>query len=218
MGLKVCSNRCARRLGVALVFSTLVAACGSSKQAETTPASREGTSMVVENQGGSLEGHTPRGFAGSGTGLFVGDNLNPRFPDGDGVQMWLTFDLPEVTAVPERAVLRSEVMSVSGDPFSDLGELVVEPVAYDSFGPELFDRPADKPAATCRVVATNGLECDVTAAVAGLVEAGESRAQFRVRFEVAGDGDGQQDLVLFFLTDSNRNEPGIFTLELDPAT
>ena len=30
-----------------------------------------------------MEGHTPRRFQGMGTRLFAGDNLNPRFPDGD---------------------------------------------------------------------------------------------------------------------------------------
>ena len=49
--------------------------------------------ILLQNQGGSMEGHTPRGFRGMGTGLFAGDNLNQRFPDGDGVQLFLTFDL-----------------------------------------------------------------------------------------------------------------------------
>ena len=54
--------------------------------------------VVVPNQGGNMEGHTPRGFRGMGTGLFTGDNLNPRFPEGDGVQIFLTFDLSMVPA------------------------------------------------------------------------------------------------------------------------
>ncbi len=56
-----------------------------------------------------------------GSGLFAGDNLNPRSPEGDGVQFFLTFDL---SAVPEgrvvSAMLSSENASVSGTPFKDL--------------------------------------------------------------------------------------------------
>ena len=80
--------------------------------------------VVVPNQGGALEGHTPRGFRGMGTGLFAGDNLNRAFPNGDGVQFFLSFDL---SGLPEgdiiRAELRSNHLQVTGDPFGDLGAL-----------------------------------------------------------------------------------------------
>jgi hypothetical protein len=200
---------------VALVL--LASACGSSDSdtengsAGVAPAASDG--LVVENQGGSMEGHTPRGFAGSGTGLFVGDNLNPGFPDGDGVQAFLTFDIGGTGDVPAGAVLRSRVMSVEGDPFADLGALSAEPVIYDAFGRDLFDLAASGPAVVCEVDST-GIECDVTAALQSAVESGQPRAQFRVKFDRAGDSDGEPDLALFFLTDSNTNEPGIFTLEL----
>lgn len=161
-----------------------------------------------------MEGHTPRGFAGSGLGLFAGDNLNPGFPDGEGVQIWLTFDLPDGIATPTRAVLRSEVLFTSGDPFATLGGLSAAPVTYDAFGPELFDLEPDGAASTCERVGETALACDVTATIAEVVEGGAATAQFRLRFDEAGDGDGQQDLALFFLTDSNTNDPGIFTLEL----
>jgi len=39
-------------------------------------------------------------------------------------------------------------------------------------------------------------------------------AQFRLRLYAAGDGDGEQDLVAFFKSDSNTNEPGIFLLDV----
>ena len=38
--------------------------------------------------------------------------------------------------------------------------------------------------------------------------------QFRLRFDRAGDGDGSPDLAMFFITNSNTNEPGIFELEI----
>ena len=68
---------------------------GACSTATTVPSTGDASlPLVVTNQGGSLEGHTPRGFAGTGTGLFAGDNLNPAFPEGDGVQFLLTFELP----------------------------------------------------------------------------------------------------------------------------
>ncbi|MEE9414622.1 MAG: hypothetical protein V3V01_05000 [Acidimicrobiales bacterium] len=173
-----------------------------------------GGAVRIENQGGSLEGHTPRGFAGSGTGLFAGDNLNANFPEGEGVQIWLTFELPEGTAVPETALLTSNALSESGSPFTDLGALQAELVSYESFGPPLFDLVAEAPAVTCERVEVSGLSCDVSASARAAIEAGRSTVQYRLKFETVADGDGQQDLALFFLSDSNTNEPGIFALEL----
>jgi hypothetical protein len=198
-----------RWLSVAVVFGVLISACGSSEDSPTGSPQTQ-----TQNHGGSMEGHTPRGFAGSGTGLFVGDNLNPGFPDGDGVQMWLSFDLPEGTPTPSRALLRSEALTVRGTPFADLGALQAEPVMYDSFSPQLFDRPSTGAAVTCNRVSDRGIECDVTDAVTQAIDRGEDRAQFRFKFETAGDNDGEADLAMFFLTDSNTNEPGIFTLDL----
>ena len=39
-------------------------------------------------------------------------------------------------------------------------------------------------------------------------------AQFRLGFENVTDGDGIQDLAMFFITNSNTNEPGIFKLNV----
>jgi hypothetical protein len=216
-----------RWFGLAVVLAVLVSACASTEDPPTaddatvTDGSSTGDTvpsvalpLQIQNQGGSMEGHTPRGFAGSGTGLFVGDNLNPGFPDGDGVQIWLTFDISAGTPAPARAVLMSQVLTLSGTPFADLGVLLAEPVSYDSFGPPLFDLPSTGEAATCNRVGDGGVECDVTDAVVRAVDAGEDRAQFRLKFETAGDDDGQADLAMFFLTDSNTNEPAIFTLDL----
>jgi len=216
--------------GFLVAIVMVAAACGasevsSSSEASDAPTSTE-TNLVgggeaspgpisIPNNGGAIEGHTPRGFAGSGTGLFLGDNLNPGFPDGDGLQLFLTFDIPNGSPAPGAAVVRSELMSVSGSPFEDLGELSIEPVEYETFGPPLFDLEAVGPATPCRRTGDTALECDVTTMVNGALEAGATRLQFRMKFETPGDNDGAQDLVFFFRTDSNTNEPGIFTLDLD---
>lgn len=207
------------------LLTLLAAACGSelhdgesSEEAQFQNRTRDpdpGLPITVFNQGGELEGHTPRGFAGSGTGLFAGDNLNPNFPNDDGVQLWLSFALPTGTATPTRATLSSDALTVAGTPFEALGELRAAPVRYESFGPPLFAIEPDSAGVGCIRRGTSGLDCEVTAAVADALNDGRSTVQFRLRFETASDQDGRQDLALFFLTDSNTNEQGIFSLTLE---
>ncbi len=168
----------------------------------------------IANHGGSFEGHTPRGFAGSGTGLFAGDNLNPNFPDGDGVQIWLSFQLPFTMPVPEEVILRSDALNPRGTPFADLGALLAEPVVYDEFGPENFDLASTGEPVTCIRADGNHLECDVTDTVTSAIRDGLPRVQFRLKFETVSDGDGQPDLARFFRNDPNANEPGLFVLDL----
>jgi hypothetical protein len=80
--------------------------------------------VTLKNHGGAMEGHTPRGFRGMGTGLFAGDNLNRNFPEGDGVQIFLSFDLNGLSpGQVQSAVLRSADASITGTPFKDLGAL-----------------------------------------------------------------------------------------------
>ena len=106
-----------------------IAACSGQDDSSVTfgdPATLgdQTASISIPNDGTSQwEGHTPRGFAGTGTGLFVGDNLNPNFPDGEGLQILLTFALPEGVATPSSATLSSSVLQTSGDVFEALGEL-----------------------------------------------------------------------------------------------
>jgi hypothetical protein len=202
----------ARGLALVLVF----AACSSATAPVTTAPilTPDPTgSNILFNQGGSLEGHTPRGFAGMGTGLFAGDNLNPNFPDGDGVQIYLTFEDGSLASVSS-AVLSSDALAVRGAPFEDLGTLSAEPVRYDVFGPSLFDLDATGPAVACMRTEPSGIACDVTTSVQSALDAGETRFQFRLKFDQAGDGDGRADLAMFFVTESNTNQPGIFTLTL----
>jgi len=198
---------------VALAVTLVLTACSSA----AAPAPGVGTAdrIVVPNQGGALEGHTPRGFAGMGTGLFVGDNLNPGFPDGDGVQTYLTFEISAPSAGLASAVLASDALVVNGSPFDDLGLLIVEVVAYDAFGPDLFDlRSASQPV-VCTRVGETGIQCDVSDLIRSALDDGATIFQFRLKFERAGDGDGRADLAMFFRTDSNTNEPGLFTLTIE---
>lgn len=172
-------------------------------------------SATLNNQGGSMEGHTPRGFAGSGTGLFVGDNLNPGFPNGDGVQIFLTFDL---TGVPNgsvtSAILSSRVSEVQGTAFDNLGVLTAYEIRYENFSRALWNIQIDDEAAQCVFADSLGgqPQCDMSDAVERAFDDGYKYVQFLLRFDVAGDGDGAPDLVFFYNTNSNTNEAGIFKL------
>jgi len=174
------------------------------------------SNIVLRNQGGNMEGHTPRGFKGMGTGLFVGDNLNPSFPDGDGVQLFLTFDIGEIIKRDiTSAILRSEHAHISGSPF-DLGALNIQEVRYNSFSSDLWNiKP--KEGFTCVFSNTReGLyECDVTEVIKNSLKDEYNYAQFRLLFDEAGNKDGEQDLLMFYITDSNTNEPGIFELAIE---
>ena len=175
--------------------------------------------IFINNHGGSMEGHTPRGFRGSGTGLFAGDNLNPGFPDGDGVQLFLTFDLSSLSDSKFRSVvLSSQSVHIQGTPFSDLGALKVEAVTYDQFSSALWDLEPTSSVCTLAVTGTGPFACDVTSAVTQALGDGRKMAQFRIRFEAAGDNDGSVDLVLFYIANSNTNEPGLFTLTVHQDT
>ena len=221
---------CRVRLGAIMVFAIVVTGCstGSNVQTPTPPATpapsvsqsvetQETETIVIRNQGGRMEGHTPRGFQGMGTGLFVGDNLNPRFPNGDGVQVFLTFDLGRVANHDVvSALLRPTNVQARGTPFQDLGSLMAEEVRYQQFSPALWNLAPMADGGSCAFsdVPNRTLQCDVTEAVRNSLDDDYGLAQFRLRLEKAGDGDGSPDLVMFFITDSNTNEPGIFELEV----
>jgi hypothetical protein len=199
----------------------LVAAACSSATGAVTPATGAPTGdpesapagdvVSIPNEGGSREGHTPTAFAGMGTGLFAGDNLNPGFPEGVGVQLYLTFALPSGLDVSEGVII-SDALRISGTPFEDLGPLVAEPVVYESFGPPLFDLVASGPSTECTVTDGTSIQCDVSEALGVAVADEKEEVQFRIRFEEPADNDGVQDLALFFRSDSNTNEAGIFEL------
>ena len=176
---------------------------------------QETPSSIILNQGNDMEGHTPRGFKGMGTGLFVGDNLNSNFPNGDGVQTFLTFDLQQITnSQIESAVLRSSNIHTNGSPFEDLGNLRAEEVRYENFSSELWNLKAEDFNCVFANSANGPFSCNVTEAVQQSLNDRYAYAQFRLLFDKAGDSDNEQDLAMFFITNSNTNEPGIFELEI----
>lgn len=201
-----------RRLFIASIL--LLTACSGNGD-PTTSNTNLSVPITMSNQGGALEGHTPTDFSGVGTGLFAGDNLNQSFPEGVGVHLYLTFTLPSDLRVGEAQIV-SDALHTSGTPFEDLGPLVIEPVAYGTFGPDLFDLEAIGTHTGCTVLGDTSIACDVTAALQDSVDRSRTTAQFRIRFTHAADNDGSQDLAMFFRTDSNTNEQGIFELTITP--
>ena len=203
------------RTRLLIVLSAIVlvgTACTATQQvSDTTDAPPSGSEISIPNEGSENEGHTPIGFPGMGTGLFAGDNLNSRFPEGDGVQTFLTFPLPEASSVTN-ATLRSGLLQTRGTPFDDLGALIVERVEYTEFGPHLFDLPPSGDPSACTVTGGTVVTCDVTGAVQAAIDDAATTAQFRLRFEQVADNDGQADLAMFYRSDSNTNEQGLFTL------
>jgi hypothetical protein len=202
------------RTALLVSIALVVAACSSPSSPDSSTTESDG-SYVILSQGGTNEGHTPTAFAGTGTGLFAGDNLNSSFPEGVGVQLYLTFDVPAGTDV-NSALIRSDALHVAGTPFEDLGPLLAEPVRYGAFGPDLFDLEATGRATVCSIIGDTSIECDVTETVDIAVNQGASTAQFRIRFDTEADNDGQQDLAMFFRKNSNTNESGIFELVVTP--
>jgi len=175
----------------------------------------ETVSLTLLNQGGRMEGHTPRGFQGSGTGLFAGDNLNPNFPNGDGVQIFLSFHLgglPEGTITS--ATLRSGNSHIQGTPFTDLGALNVEEIRYQTFYAAVWSLKARGDVCVFATSPDGPFACDVTQVLQNSQADSYPFAQFRILFDKAGDNDGSPDMVEFYKTNSNVNTPGIFELEL----
>lgn len=174
--------------------------------------------ITLKNQGSDMEGHTPRGFQGQGTGLFAGDNLNSNFPNGDGVQIFLTFDLSSVPKTINKATLKvsNQNLHFSGTPFKDLGNLIGEEIRFEEFSSELFNLDPVHNGAIC-IFATDSsdpFECDLTQAAQNSLSDGYPYVQFRLRFEKASDSDNIQDMVMFYTKNSNTNQPGIFELKI----
>lgn len=182
-----------------------------------TATSLKAQPVTLPNLGGDMGGHTPRGFRGQGSGVFVGDNLNPRFPNGEGVQAFISFDLTSVAGWQiESAQLFTAFLRIRGEPFADLGEIRLEQVSFARFSNQIWDGPAISSFGCVLDISPDQTSagCDLTEAVQNTLGEGSDILQFRLRFEKVSDEDGQQDLALFFKRDSNTNEGGVFDLTL----
>lgn len=180
--------------------------------------SHNGRGFSIDNMGDArMEGHTPTTFRGAGTGLFIGDNLHGDFPHDAGLQAFVTFDLSRVSRGGgfDHVELFSSFAQVDGDPLENLGKVMVDVVSYDRFSPDLWDVSADGEACVFAPQSDETFSCDVTGVVKEAVLSGSDRLSFRLKFEKATDGDGQQDLLSFRHYDPNANIAGLFQLIFD---
>jgi hypothetical protein len=207
-----------------MILTTLLFACTPTPAEDPVdpvdsdvPSESEVLTFYNTNDG-DLEGHTPRGFQGQGAGMFVGDNLNSGFPEGDGVQMFLSMDISsDEDWDAHSATLSSTHFETQGDPYTDLGELVAEEIVFDAFSSALWDADVVAGGLEC-VFATDDdgpYSCDVTDAVQAALDEGRDLVQFRFRLDLAGDSDGMQDMVMFHKGDTNATAKRLFTLEVE---
>ena len=176
--------------------------------------------VVLPNQGGVFEGATLTESTASAPTLIVGDESAPNLPPGEGLEIYITFDLSQVQSLDGAglvsAQLRSHAMQiVEGTPFEDLGPLNAVRVQYESFPPTPDERLALGDEVACEAdPAAVQLSCNVLDTVEQALADGVERISFRLRFATPTDADGEPDFALFFVTTQGLNEPGVFTLEL----
>ena len=191
----------------------------SSEEALSEPQ----TFQLANTGNPDREGHTPRGFEGFGTGLFTGDNLNPGFPEGDGVQIFLSVNLRQADNgalldgewVVDSAILEAGVEpDIAGTPFADLGDLMVDEVVFNTFSAALWNLEPPSNALNCTFATSPAgpFECDLAGAVQSALDEGRRFVNFRLRFDDPGDSDAVQDMVFFFDSDVNATEAGLFNL------
>ena len=197
---------CRYVFGLAILLAPLV----QPAHAQSAPQ------IELLNLGGDLGGHTPRGFRGQGSGVFVGDNLNARFPNGDGLQAFFSFDLSAVRGEFQSAALTARFLKVNGTPFDDLGEIRLERVEFTRFSSAIWDIAAQANVGCILSISDrqNRAECDLTQALQAALADGAEFLQFRLRFVRISDNDRRQDLAIFYRRDVNQNEGGVFTLTL----
>lgn len=194
---------------------------------ETNTVPDTAQTLAFTNSGdGEREGHTPRGFMGQGAGLFTGDNLNDSFPDGEGVQIFMSLDIGKSldgtqfarnggSWSVDTAWLGSDEASVAGDPFATLGVVMAEQVVFDEFSSALWDLEPTGDFSCTFATSLDDIGCDVTPLIQSAVDNGDRFAQLRIRFEIAGDNDGSVDLLQFFTSNSNATEEGLFDLTVE---
>ena len=158
---------------------------------------RSETPCGVQENEPVWEGHNPSGMNGSGEGLFVGDQLNEGFPEDMGVVTFLTFKVCD----SEWWTLAAAEWTVEGDPFGDLGDLLVHRVSYVQFGPTLWE---EEGAYAC-TLDPDTMSCELWGYPDELL-------QLKLAFETQSDLDGERDMVFFNPADLNTNEAGLFTL------
>jgi hypothetical protein len=111
---------------------------------------------------------------------------------------FMSFELVDLPAgaTELRAELTLEITGMSGNPFGNLGGLVLEHLRFDAIGADAF---AAGPLEELGLIASDGgagsvIAADVSSAV--LTDGAGALNQYRLRFEDATDGDNTSDAIL----------------------
>lgn len=116
------------------------------------------------------------------------DSLN------NGIRTFLSFDITRIDMVEEfrKATLTIETVDRNGNPWTDLGDLVIDIVEYGERAPEADDYEIS----TTRLERYEGLpltEIDITQLIIQALDNGDTRFQIMVSFKLESDGDGASD-------------------------
>lgn len=216
----------------------VLAACGTGSSPDL--GALDAASMLtpshiaIPNAGDPYDGHAPSSAVGTGTGLFLGDELNQNqlasnpsnAGQGWGLRTFVTFlhgaMLPSGAQIISARLVAVQ-SRVQGDPYGGLGGSVhIDHLDYGELDPTDYALSAltsnlavlsmDKAAG-----ASGGKrEADITAAVVSDVASSRGRTQLRLHFDKQSDNDSLLDLAVFSdASDTNSNAPGAMSLEID---
>jgi hypothetical protein len=142
-----------------------------------------------------------------GAGACAQDELNMCVGDvrvgrqSEQYKGFISFELE--TALPEDArevsvELRLALTGTSGNPFANLGSLLVEHVRFDEIGLDAFDAQPLDALGTMAAVDDAGTElrAEVSSALLADLEASQALSQYRLAFEDATDADAASDAII----------------------
>jgi hypothetical protein len=151
-----------------------------------------------------------------GTGACAEDELNMCVGDvrvgrqSEQYKGFISFEL-ESSLPPEArdvsAELRFALTGTSGNPFANLGSLLIEHVRFDEIGLDAFDAQPLDALGTMAAVDDDGseLSAEVSSALLADMETSQALSQYRLAFEDATDADIASDAIVSAL-DTQRLE------------
>lgn len=198
-------------LSVALVLS----GCGGGGGGGTPPAALV---TIALPSTASLDGYVYSlgHVVDTGDAIVVGDW--PNAMGWQGLRGFVSFDLTGIPAGSQvtSARLALTQFAMDGTPFTTLGVVIVDQVVYgDQLSAGAYD--LSHPSFQAFTVLSSDYlagpkTTSVTDAVQAAVDAGDPRAQFRLRFAVADDFDMSVDVALFHSAESAPTAAEVPTL------
>ncbi len=137
-----------------------------------------------------------------------GGGIGPQLTVGDvvllnrGVRAFMSFDLtPLAGEIVAQAMLDLSENGTLGDPFNDLGSLLIYNYQYGERAPLASDYDA-VPGAQVGTFISPTIQADVTDLLRSLVDSGESRFQIRLQFQNETDNGNDQDRLYWTVVES----------------